>query len=133
MFICLIFLDCTYGSILVVYMSYYRCLQLQRVHCCASNCFLVASIVILIVLCCFTYLNEMFSRNIASVCRHLITIGALMHHLQGFFSRATTRLNTIESRQNILDGKLSSILAAVDLNTKTFSELKTLLHKFRVL
>jgi hypothetical protein len=40
------------------------------------------------------------------------------------------RLNTIESRQNILDGKLSSVLAIVDANTETLSELKTLLHKF---
>jgi hypothetical protein len=53
-----------------------------------------------------------------------------MHHLQAFSGRATARLNAIESRQNILDGKLSSVLATVDANTETLSELKTLLHKF---
>jgi hypothetical protein len=53
-----------------------------------------------------------------------------MHHLQCFSSRATARLNAIESRQNILDRKLSSVLATVDANTKTLSELKTLLPKF---
>jgi hypothetical protein len=72
----------------------------------------------------------MFTSGIVSVCRHPITIGTIMHHLQGFSSRATTRLNAIESRQNILDGKLSSILATIDANTETLSELKTLLHKF---
>jgi hypothetical protein len=111
-------------------MSYYRCLQLRGLRCCASSCFLVASIVVLIVLCCFTYVNEMFSRGIISVCRHPITIGTIMHHLQGFSGRATARLNAIESRQNILDGKLSSVLATIDANTETLSELKTLLHKF---
>jgi hypothetical protein len=40
------------------------------------------------------------------------------------------RLNGIESWQNILDGKLSSVLATADANTETLSELKTLLHKF---
>jgi hypothetical protein len=111
-------------------MSYYRCLQLRGLRCCASNCFLVMSIVVLIVLCCFTYLNEMFSRGIVSVCRHPVTVGTIMHHLQGFSGRAMARLNGIESRQNILDGKLSSVLATVDANTETLSELKTLLHKF---
>jgi hypothetical protein len=111
-------------------MSYYRCLQLRGLHCYASSCFLVASIVVLIVLCCFTYLNEMFSRGIVSICRHPITIGTIMHHLQGFCGRAMARLNAIESRQNILDGKLSSVLATVDANTETLSELKTLLHNF---
>jgi hypothetical protein len=53
-----------------------------------------------------------------------------MHHLQGFSGRATARLNAIESRQNILHGKLSSVLATVNANTETFSELKTLLYKF---
>jgi hypothetical protein len=53
-----------------------------------------------------------------------------MHHLQGFSSRATARLNAIESWQNILDRKLSSTLATVDTNTETLSESKTLLHKF---
>jgi hypothetical protein len=84
----------------------------------------------LIVLFCFTYLNEMFSRGIVSVCRHPVTIGTIMHHLQGFSGRAMARLNAIESRQNILDGKLSSVLATIDTNTETLSELKTLLHKF---
>jgi hypothetical protein len=88
------------------------------------------SIVVLIVLCCFTYLNEMFSRGIVSVCRHPVTVGTIMHHLQGFSSRATVRLNAIESRQNILHEKLSSILATADANIETLSELKTLLHKF---
>lgn len=92
--------------------------------------FQVASIVMLILLCCFTYLNEMFSRGIVSICRHLVTVGTIMHHLQGFSSRATARLNTIENRQNIMDGKLSSVLTTVDANTETLSELKTLLHKF---
>jgi hypothetical protein len=72
----------------------------------------------------------MFSRSIVSVCRHPITIGTIMHHLQGFSGRAMARLNAIESRQNILDGKLSSVLATVDANTETLSELKTLLHNF---
>jgi hypothetical protein len=72
----------------------------------------------------------MFSCGIVSVCRHPITIGTIMHHLQAFSGRATARLNAIESRQNILDGKLSSVLATVDANTETLSELKTLLHKF---
>jgi hypothetical protein len=72
----------------------------------------------------------MFSRGIVSVCRHPITVGTIMHHLQGFFGRATARLNAIESRQNILHGKLSSVLATVDTNTEIPSELKTLLHKF---
>jgi hypothetical protein len=111
-------------------MSYYRCLQLRGLRCCASSCFLVANIVVLIVLCCFTYLNEMFSRSIVSVCRHPITIGTIMYHLQGFSGRATARLNAIESRQNILDGKLSSVLATIDANTETLSKLKTLLHNF---
>jgi hypothetical protein len=71
----------------------------------------------------------MFSRDIISVCRHPVTIGTIMHHLQGFSGRTTARLNTIESRQNILDGKLSSVLVTVDANTETLSELKTLLHK----
>jgi hypothetical protein len=84
----------------------------------------------LIVLCCFTYLNEMFSRCIVSICRHPLTVGTIMHHLQGFSSRATARLNAIESQQNILDGKLFSVLATVDANTGILSELKTLLHKF---
>jgi hypothetical protein len=119
-----------YSSILVVYISYYRCLQLQGLCCCVSSCFLIASIVVLIVLCYFIYLNEMFSRSIVSVCMHPVTVGTIMHHLQGFFGRATTRLNAIESRQNILDEKLSSVLATVDINTETLSELKTLLHKF---
>jgi hypothetical protein len=88
-------------------MSYYRCLQLRGLRCCASSCFLVASIV-LIVFYCFTYLNEMFSKGIVSVCRHPVTVGTIMHHLQGFSGRATARLNAIESQQNILDGKLSS-------------------------
>ena len=91
---------------------------------------MVVCIVILIVLCCFTYLNEMFSRDIVSVCRHLVTVGTIMHHLQSLSSRATARLNTIESQQNIVDEKLSSILAIVDANTETLSELKTLLQKF---
>jgi hypothetical protein len=111
-------------------MSYYRCLQLRGLRCCASSCFLVVSIVVLIVLCCFTYLNEMFSRGIVSICRHPVTVGTIMHHLQGFSGRAMTRLNVIESRQNILHGKLSSVLATVDAKTETLSELKTLLHKF---
>jgi hypothetical protein len=111
-------------------MSYYRCLQLRGLRCCASSCFLVASIVVLIVLYCFTYLNEMFSKGIVSVCRHPVTVGTIMHHLQGFSRRATARLNAIESRQNILDGKLSLVLATVDANTETLSELKTLLHNF---
>jgi hypothetical protein len=119
-----------YSNILAVYMLYYRCLQLRGLRCCASSCFLVMSIVVLIVLCCFTYLNEMFSRGIVSVCRHPVTVGTIMHHLQGFFGRATARLNAIERRQNILDGKLSSVLATVDANTETLSELKTLLQKF---
>jgi hypothetical protein len=119
-----------YSSILAVYMLYYRCLQLRGLRCCVFSCFLVVSIVVLIVLCCFTYLNEMFSRGIVSVCRHPVTVGIIMHHLQGFSSRATVRLNTIESRQNILHGKLSSVLATVDANTETLSELKTFLHKF---
>jgi hypothetical protein len=119
-----------YSSILAVYMLYYRCLQLRGLRCYASSCFLVMSIVVLIVFCCFTYLNEMFSRGIVSVCRHPITVGTIMHYLQGFSGRATARLNGIESRQNILDGKLSSVLATVDANTETLSELKTLLHKF---
>jgi hypothetical protein len=72
----------------------------------------------------------MFSRGIVSVCRHPITIGTIMHHLQGSFGRATARLNAIERRQNILDRKLSSVLATVDANTETLSELKTLLHNF---
>jgi hypothetical protein len=72
----------------------------------------------------------MFSRGIVSVCRHPVTVGTIMHHLQGFSGRATARLNTIESWKNILDGKLSSILAIVDANTETLSELKTLLHNF---
>jgi hypothetical protein len=88
------------------------------------------SIVVLIVLCCFTYLNEMFSKGIVSVCRHPVTVGTIMHHLQGFFGRATVRLNVIESRQNILHEKLSSVLATIDANIETLSELKTLLHKF---
>jgi hypothetical protein len=91
---------------------------------------LVVNIVVLIVLCCFTYLNEMFSRGIVSVCRHPVTVGTIMHHLQGFSGRITARLNAIESRQNILHGKLSLILATIDTNTETLSELKTLLHKF---
>jgi hypothetical protein len=119
-----------YSSILAVYMLYYRCLQLRGLRCYASSCFLVVSIVVLIVLCCFTYLNEMFSRGIVSVCRHPVTIGTIMHHLQGFSGRATARLNAIESRQNIMHGKLSSVLATIDANTQTLSELKTLLHKF---
>jgi hypothetical protein len=119
-----------YSSILVVYMSYYRCLQLRGLRCCASSCFLVASIVVFIVLCCFTYLNKMFSRGIVRICRHPVTVGTIMHHLQSFSSRATTRLNAIESWQNILDRKLSSVLAIVDANTETLSELKTLLRKF---
>jgi hypothetical protein len=53
-----------------------------------------------------------------------------MHNLQGFSGRATARLNAIESWQNILDGKLSSVLATIDANTGTLSELKTLLYKF---
>jgi hypothetical protein len=40
------------------------------------------------------------------------------------------RINAIENWQNILDGNMSSVLATVDANTKTLSELKTLLHKF---
>jgi hypothetical protein len=111
-------------------MSYYRCLQLRGLCCCASSCFLVASIVVLIVLYCFTYLNEMFSRGIVSVCRHLVTIGTIMHHLQGFSGRATVRLNAIESQQNILDGKLSLVLATLDANIETLSKLKTLLYSF---
>jgi hypothetical protein len=119
-----------YNSILVVYMLYYRCLQLRGLRCCASSCFLVVSIVVLIVLYCFTYLNEMFSRGIVSICRHLVTVGTIMHHLQAYSGRATARLNAIESWQNILHGKLSLVLATVDANTETLSELKTLLHKF---
>jgi hypothetical protein len=119
-----------YSSILVVYMLYYRCLQLRGLCCCASSCFLVVSIVVLIVLCCFTYLNEMFSRGIVSVCRHPVTVGTIMHHLQAFSGMATARLNAIESQQNILHRKLSSVLAIVDTNTETLSELKTLLYKF---
>jgi hypothetical protein len=111
-------------------MLYYRCLQLRGLRCCASSYFLVMSIVVLIVLCCFTYLNEMFSRGIVSVCRHPVTVGTIMHHLQGFSGRATARLNAIESWQNILHGKLSSVLATIDANTETLSELKTLLYKF---
>jgi hypothetical protein len=119
-----------YSSILVVYMLYYRCLQLRGLHCCAFSCFLVVSIVVLIILCCFTYLNEMFSRGIVSVCRHPVTVGTIIHHMQGFSGRATARLKAIESRQNILYGKLSSVLAIIDVNTENLSELKTLLHKF---
>jgi hypothetical protein len=111
-------------------MSNYRCLQLRGLRCCASSCFLVASIVVLIVLYCFTYLNEMFSRDIVSVCRHPVTVGTIIHHLQGFSGRTTARLNAIESWQNIMDRKLSSVLAIVDANTETLSELKTLLYNF---
>jgi hypothetical protein len=75
-------------------------------------------------------LNEMFSRGIVSICRHPVTVGTIMHHLQGFFGRAMARLNTIESWQNIMDGKLSSVLVTVDANTEALSELKTLLHNF---
>lgn len=39
-------------------------------------------------------------------------------------------MTTIESRQNILDGKMSSVLATVDANTATLSELKSMLVKF---
>jgi hypothetical protein len=72
----------------------------------------------------------MFSRGIVSVCRHPVTVGTIIHHMQGFSGRATARLKAIESRQNILYGKLSSVLAIIDVNTENLSELKTLLHKF---
>jgi hypothetical protein len=72
----------------------------------------------------------MFSSSIVSVCRHPITIGTIMYHLQGFSGRTTVRLNAIESRQNILDRKLSLVLATIDANRETLLELKTLLHKF---
>jgi hypothetical protein len=69
-------------------------------------------------------------RCIVGVFSHQLTVGTLTHDMQGYSSRGSARLNAIESRQDILDGKMSSVLAKVDANTKTFSELKTLLHRF---
>jgi hypothetical protein len=50
--------------------------------------------------------------------------------MQGFSTKISGRMTAIESRQNILDGKMSSVLATVDANTTTLSELKSMLAKF---
>jgi hypothetical protein len=39
-------------------------------------------------------------------------------------------MTAIESRQDVLDGKISLVLAIVDANTETLSELKSILAKF---
>jgi hypothetical protein len=69
-------------------------------------------------------------RCIVGVSSHQLTVGTLTQHMQGYSGRGAARINTIESRQDILDGQMSSVLAKIDANTKTLSELKTLLHKF---
>jgi hypothetical protein len=50
--------------------------------------------------------------------------------MQGFSTKISGRMMAIESRQNILDSKMSSVLATVDANTTTLSELKSMLAKF---
>jgi hypothetical protein len=39
-------------------------------------------------------------------------------------------MTAIESRQDVLDGKMSLVLATVDANTVTLSKLKSMLAKF---
>jgi hypothetical protein len=39
-------------------------------------------------------------------------------------------MTTIESHQDVLDGKISSVLTIVDANTETLSKLKSMLAKF---
>jgi hypothetical protein len=50
--------------------------------------------------------------------------------MQGFSTKISGRMTAIKSIQNILDGKISSVLATVDTNTTTLSELKSMLAKF---
>jgi hypothetical protein len=83
-----------------------------------------------IVLCSFRVLENTGHRCIVGVSSHQLTVGTLTQHMQGYSSRGVARINAIESRQDILDGQISSVLAKVDANTDTLSELKTLLHKF---
>jgi hypothetical protein len=83
-----------------------------------------------IVLCSFRVLENTGHRCIVGVSSHQLTIDTLTQHMQGDSGRGATRINAIESRQDILDGQMSSVLAKVDANTETLSELKTLLHRF---
>jgi hypothetical protein len=83
-----------------------------------------------IVLCSFRVLENTGHRCIVGVSSHQLTVGTLTQHMQGYSGRGVARVNAIESRQDILDGQMSSVLAKVDANTETLSELKTLLHRF---
>jgi hypothetical protein len=50
--------------------------------------------------------------------------------MQKFSTKISGRMTAIESRKNILDGKMSSVLATVDANTTTLLKLKSMLAKF---
>jgi hypothetical protein len=67
-------------------------------------------------------------RCIVGVSSLQLTVGTQTYDMQGYSGRGAARLNAIESWQDILDGKMSSVLAKVDANTETLSELKTLLQ-----
>jgi hypothetical protein len=63
-------------------------------------------------------------RCIVGVSSLQLTVGTQTYDMQGYSGSGAARLNAI------LDGKMSSVLAKVDANTETLSELKTLLHRF---
>jgi hypothetical protein len=83
-----------------------------------------------IVLCSFRVLENIGHRCIVGVSSHQLTVGTLTQHMQGYSGRGAARVNAIESRQDILDGQMSSVLAKVDANIETLSELKILLQRF---
>jgi hypothetical protein len=54
----------------------------------------------------------------------------LVVRIHGYSSPGAARLNTIERRQDVLDNKLSLVLATVDANTDPLAELKSMFSKF---
>ena len=83
-----------------------------------------------IVLCNFQVFENIGHRCSVGVSSYQLIVGALIHHMQGYYGRSSARINVIESRQDILEGQMSLVLAKVDANIKTLSKLKTLLHRF---
>jgi hypothetical protein len=64
------------------------------------------------------------------ICGHAVNVVTLVVRMQGYSGPSVARLNAIERRQDVLDNKLSSVLATVDANTDTLAELKSMFTKF---
>jgi hypothetical protein len=64
------------------------------------------------------------------ICGHAVNVVTLVVRMQGYSGPSAARLNAIERRQDVLDNKLSSVLATVDANTDTLAELKSMFTKF---